>query len=216
MATESTSLPEVQRLNAAYRWSGCTHPRICRFTDAQFSWYRRALELSGADSLSACFPRCYPECALSAPLLLTLAALNDPYTASACIRSVILLSTPRWFDRNGPYVPADSFMMMILIFTLSTCLLENQLDLNPGEKTIDAQIMDLAGWDCSRRVWLEDALAGTWSRLKILNMSFRFLDRIPGSEGTVQGNRYSVEKHRFQANFTENLQKNLPSYSARS
>lgn len=105
--------------------------------------------------------------------------------------SVVKYPIPRAAATAGKFIYDDDYYFYINL------LAENQLDLNPGEKTIDAQIMDFSRMRSPMpRMTSKMPLAGTWSRLKILNMSFRFLTN-SGERGNSSGKSLLSREHCF-------------------
>ncbi|MCV5003781.1 deoxyguanosinetriphosphate triphosphohydrolase, partial [Escherichia coli] len=82
---------------------------------------------------------------------------------------------PRAAATAGKFIYDDDYYFYINL------LAENQLDLNPGEKTIDAQIMDLADEIAYAAHDLEDALSRNMVTIEDIEYEFQISDEFRGA-----------------------------------
>ncbi|NJB04299.1 deoxyguanosinetriphosphate triphosphohydrolase, partial [Escherichia coli] len=89
--------------------------------------------------------------------------------------SVVKYPIPRAAATAGKFIYDDDYYFYINL------LAENQLDLNPGEKTIDAQIMDLADEIAYAAHDLEDALSRNMVTIEDIEYEFQISDEFRGA-----------------------------------
>ncbi|EHZ4695854.1 deoxyguanosinetriphosphate triphosphohydrolase, partial [Escherichia coli] len=101
---------------------------------------------------------------------------------------------PRAAATAGKFIYDDDYYFYINL------LAENQLDLNPGEKTIDAQIMDLADEIAYAAHDLEDALSRNMVTIEDIEYEFQISDEFRGAREQFREIVTQSRNTAFQAN----------------
>lgn len=108
--------------------------------------------------------------------------------------SVVKYPIPRAAATAGKFIYDDDYYFYINL------LAENQLDLNPGEKTIDAQIMDLADEIAYAAHDLEDALSRNMVTIEDIEYEFQISDEFRGAREQFREIVTQSRNTAFQAN----------------
>ncbi|HAY0421976.1 deoxyguanosinetriphosphate triphosphohydrolase family protein [Escherichia coli] len=108
--------------------------------------------------------------------------------------SVVKYPAPRTANTAGKFIYDDDFDFY------TNLLAENQLDLNPGEKTIDAQIMDLADEIAYAAHDLEDALSRNMVTIEDIEYEFQISDEFRGAREQFREIVTQSRNTAFQAN----------------
>ncbi|HCT6336351.1 TPA: dNTP triphosphohydrolase, partial [Escherichia coli] len=108
--------------------------------------------------------------------------------------SVVKYPAPRTATTAGKFIYDDDFDFY------TNLLAENQLDLNPGEKTIDAQIMDLADEIAYAAHDLEDALSRNMVTIEDIEYEFQISDEFRGAREQFREIVTQSRNTAFQAN----------------